>query len=93
MNRRHRIERLDFDDRQVFDEEIGAKRAVDTHALEDERQRLLCLEPQARSREQQTKAGEVGVLQQTRPELTVNPDRGTNDLRPLPLRDLCPLPL
>lgn len=72
---------LHLDDGQVFDQEVRTIRAFDPHALEHERQRSLCFELQARTREQQTEAGELGVLQQARPELPVNLDGGTDDRR------------
>jgi hypothetical protein len=65
------IERLDFDDRQAFDEEIGTTGACDVHAFEHERQRLRWLEPEARAREQHTEAGEAGALQRARTEPAV----------------------
>jgi hypothetical protein len=79
MYRREGIDRLDFNDHQVFDHQIHAIAEVEFYASVNDWKADLGHAPAARVIEFVLQAGRVGALEQTGTEFGVNSHCGSDD--------------
>ena len=80
VHRLESLDRLDFDDHRVFDEQIDSVAAVERLTSVDQRKRLLSFDVQPTVEQFEGEARFVRRFEQARAELAMNRDRRADDL-------------
>ena len=79
VNGRDRVQRLHLQDDRLFDDNVRTIGATHGNVSIDERQDLLCFDPQSGRDELEAKAFEVRAFEQTRSDCPMNTDGGINN--------------